>query len=52
MVAKYGLERGGWTSKIPRGTHGCSLCKHIRMRWEAFSTHVGFEVGVGNWVSL
>uniref|UniRef100_A0A2N9EK12 UDENN domain-containing protein n=1 Tax=Fagus sylvatica TaxID=28930 RepID=A0A2N9EK12_FAGSY len=36
LVAKYGVERGGWATNIPRGTHGCSLWKHIRMGWETF----------------
>ena len=52
MAAKYGVGRGGWTSNSPRGTHGCSLWRHIRMGWEAFSTHISFEVGLGTWVSL
>ena len=48
VAAKYGLERGGGTSNFPRGSHGCGVWKHIRMGWEAFSTHVGFKVGMGN----
>jgi hypothetical protein len=52
VVAKYGVGRGGWTSNTPRGTHGCSLWKHIRMGWEAFSMHIRLEVGSGSRVSL
>jgi hypothetical protein len=29
IVAKYGLEWGGWILKIPKGSHGCSLWKGI-----------------------
>ena len=47
MAAKYGVGRGGWISNTTSGTHGCSLWKHIRMGWEAFSTHLSFEVGLG-----
>ena len=52
VVAKYGVGRGGWTSNTPRGSHGCSLWKHIRMGWEAFSMHVHMEVGSRSRVSL
>jgi hypothetical protein len=52
VVAKYGVGRGGWSSNTPRGTHGCSLWKHICMGWEAFSMHIHFEVGLGSRVSL
>jgi hypothetical protein len=48
LVAKYGVERGGWITNKPWGTHGCSLWKHIRMGWDDFSTHLGFDVGLGN----
>ena len=47
MAAKYGVGRGGWFSNTTRGTHGCSLWKHIRMGWEVFSSHISFEVGLG-----
>jgi hypothetical protein len=48
LVAKYGVERGGWITNKPRGTHGCSLWKHIRMGWDVFSAHFGFDVGLGD----
>ena len=48
LVAKYGVERGGWIINKPWGTHGCSLWKHFRMGWDDFSTHLGFDVGLGN----
>ena len=52
MGAKYGVGRGGWTSNFPRGTHGCSLWRHIRKGWEVFSTQFSFETGLGTRVSL
>jgi hypothetical protein len=52
VAAKYGEGRGGWTSNLPRGSYGCSLWRHIRKGWEVFSSHVGFEVGLGTRVSL
>jgi exonuclease III len=52
VAAKYGVDRGGWISNSPRGTHGCSLWRHIRMGWPVFSTHIRFEVGLGTRVSL
>uniref|UniRef100_A0A2N9HB87 Reverse transcriptase domain-containing protein n=1 Tax=Fagus sylvatica TaxID=28930 RepID=A0A2N9HB87_FAGSY len=52
VAAKYGVDRGGWTSNSPRGTHGCSLWRHIRMGWTVFSTHIRFEVRLGTRVSL
>jgi hypothetical protein len=48
VLAKYGVERGGWTSNIPRGSLDYSLWRHIRKGWETFSVHTGFEVGLGN----
>ena len=52
MAAKYGVDRGGWTSSLPRGSYGCSLWRHIRKGWEVFSTHISFEVGLGTRVSF
>ena len=52
LVAKYGVERGGWITNTPRGPHGCSLWKHIRMGWDVFSSHFGYDVGLGDWVSF
>ena len=52
MEAKYGVGRGGWFFDTTRGTHGCSLWKHIRMGWGVFSSHISFEVGLGTRVYL
>ena len=37
IVAKYGLDWGGWISKKTKGTHGCSLWKDILSSWDFFS---------------
>jgi hypothetical protein len=47
VVAKYGLEGGGWITKPSRGRHGCSLWKSIMMGWDDFWRHTGFEVDLG-----
>ena len=47
VVAKYGLEGGGWITKPSRGRHGCSLWKSIMMGWDDFRRHTSFEVGLG-----
>ena len=47
VVAKYGLEGGGWITKHSRGPHGCSLWKAITMGWEIFQRHTGLAVGLG-----
>jgi hypothetical protein len=52
VAAKYGVGRGDWTTSLPRGSYGCSLWRHIRKWWEVFSTHIGFEVGLGTRVSF
>ena len=36
VATRFGEERGGWTSKLSRGVHGCGLCRGIRMGWVAF----------------
>uniref|UniRef100_A0A2N9I6Z1 Reverse transcriptase zinc-binding domain-containing protein n=1 Tax=Fagus sylvatica TaxID=28930 RepID=A0A2N9I6Z1_FAGSY len=48
LVVKYGVESGGWITNKPRGPNGCSVWKHIRMGWDGFSAHAGFDVGLGN----
>ena len=46
-ATRFGEERGGWTSKLGRGIHGCGLCRGIRMGWEAFSRNTQFGLGWG-----
>ncbi len=47
VVAKYGLEGGGWITKPSHDRHGCSLWKSIMMGWDDFRRYTVFEVGLG-----
>uniref|UniRef100_A0A2N9FD38 SMP-LTD domain-containing protein n=1 Tax=Fagus sylvatica TaxID=28930 RepID=A0A2N9FD38_FAGSY len=48
IVAKYGLDMGGWFSLKPRGTHGCGLWKGIMLGRDLFSQHIELIPGQGN----
>uniref|UniRef100_A0A2N9FDH1 Reverse transcriptase domain-containing protein n=1 Tax=Fagus sylvatica TaxID=28930 RepID=A0A2N9FDH1_FAGSY len=48
QVAEYGLDCGGWMTKIPKGTHGCSLWKGIFSGWDSFHQQVELVAGLGN----
>ena len=45
IALKYGVDRGGWTTKSNRKVHGCNLWRSIRARWDSFFPHVSFKVG-------
>jgi hypothetical protein len=48
VVAKYGVEGGGWITKPSRDRHGCGLWKSIMMVWDDFWRYTSFEVGLGS----
>ena len=54
VAGKFGEEWGGWgwTSKLGRGAHGCSLWRSIRKGWEVFNKNVQYKVGVGDRVKF
>jgi hypothetical protein len=45
---KYGSMRGGWCSKEVGGSFGFGVWKSIRRGWDAFATHVRYEIGNGS----
>jgi hypothetical protein len=45
---KYGSMRGGWCSKEVGGSYGFGVWKSIRRGWDAFATHVRYEIGNGS----
>jgi hypothetical protein len=48
VVAKYGVEGGGWITKPSRDRHGCGLWKSIVRGWDDFRRYTSFEVGLGS----
>ena len=51
IAAKYGEARGGWCTRIVRGTHGCGMWKSIR-GLEKFFGQVMYNVGEGDRISF
>uniref|UniRef100_A0A2N9GQ21 Reverse transcriptase domain-containing protein n=1 Tax=Fagus sylvatica TaxID=28930 RepID=A0A2N9GQ21_FAGSY len=52
IVAKYGVDMGGWFSLQPRGTHGCGLWKGIMLGRDLFSQHIELIPGQDKSASL
>jgi hypothetical protein len=50
VAIKYGSMRGGWCSKEVGGSFGVGVWKCIRRGWDAFASHVRYEVGDGSQV--
>ena len=48
IAAKYGLERNGWFSNQPKGTHRCSLWKGIMLGRDKFRSHIELVAGRGD----
>ena len=48
IVAKYGLEGGGWSSIKPKGTHACGLWKVIMSGRDFIFQHVELVAGKGD----
>ena len=48
IVAKYGLEGGGWSSLKLRGSHGCGLWKGIMLGRDLFFQHIELVPGQGD----
>ena len=47
IVAKYGDQHGGWSSRELLGPNGVSLWRNIRKEWATFSRFLSFEIGDG-----
>ena len=48
LVAKYGLDWGGWYSRDIPGSHGVGLWKYICKGWQVFRSHFIFDPGKGS----
>jgi hypothetical protein len=52
VEAKYGSERGGWSSRVRAGPHGMGLWKSISKEWHHFSSHIRLIPGDGSKISF
>ena len=52
IAAKYGETRGGWCTRIVRGTHRCVMWKSITEGVEKFFGQVVYNVGEGDCISF
>jgi hypothetical protein len=48
LVAKYGVDWGGWRSGVISGPHGVGLWKYICLGWQVFWSHCRFDPGEGS----
>ena len=48
IMEKYGSMEGGWMTKIPTGSYGVGLWKHIRHGRSIFASFLSFEVRDGS----
>ena len=47
---KYGLEEGGWFSKVPKGRFGVGVWKDIRREAQQLKQDYRFILGNGGWI--
>ena len=52
IAAKYGETRGGWCTRIVRGTHGCVMWKSITEGAKKFFGQIVYNVGEGDRISF
>ncbi|KAK9999203.1 hypothetical protein SO802_018806 [Lithocarpus litseifolius] len=45
IATKYGEAKGGWCTRVVRGTHGCGMWKNIRKCVESFFGRVVYVAG-------
>uniref|UniRef100_A0A2N9GN59 Reverse transcriptase domain-containing protein n=1 Tax=Fagus sylvatica TaxID=28930 RepID=A0A2N9GN59_FAGSY len=48
LVAKYGVDFGGWRTSRTRSPYGCGVWKGIVLGWDDYFQHIEFVVGLGN----
>ena len=52
IINKFGLDEGGWCSRVARGGYGMGLWKAIRKEWEGIRCRSRFIVGNGRKVKF
>ena len=46
LVAKYGVDLGGWRTSHIRSPYGCGVWKGIMLGWDDYFQHIEFVVGL------